>query len=391
MRINILANAPWTRTGYGVQTALFAPRIKALGHAVSITAYYGLEGAVLTWNDMPVFPKAYDAYANDIMSANAKAFNSDIMLTNMDTWVIQPERMIHGIPWVAWMPVDHEPLPDVIKDKVAKCFARIVYTRFAEQMLKDAGLDCYFVPMGVDTKVYKPKPRDEARTILGAKLETFIVGIVAMNKGQPSRKAFEVQLRAFAQFHEKHPDTGMYMHTQSGNDMGGVDLRKLVQRLGIADCVQFCDQYQNILGFNDDYMVNAYNAMDVLLSVTMGEGFCVPLIEAQACGTPVIAGDWTSTGELVFSGWKIPKKGGSDAWYSPLESYQFEPRVGPIVEMLELAYKHARDEHYETEAVAGVAPYDVDYITETYWKPVLADIERKLKALGSVSFTEPAQ
>jgi len=129
----------------------------------------------------------------------------------------------------------------------------------------------------------------------------------------------------------------------------------------------------------------------VLLSVTMGEGFCVPLIEEQACGTPVITGDWTSTGELVFSGWKIPKKGGCDAWYSPLEAYQFQPRVKPIVEMLELAYKHARDEKYEADGVAGVVPYDVDYITETYWKPVLADIERKLKAMGTVTFTEPTR
>jgi glycosyltransferase involved in cell wall biosynthesis len=310
MRINILANAPWARTGYGVQTALFAPRIKALGYEVSITAYYGLEGAVLTWNDMPVFPKAYDPYANDIMSANAKAFNSDIMLTNMDTWVIQPERMIHAIPWVAWMPVDHEPLPDCVKDKITKCFARIVYTRFAEKMLNDAGLDCYFVPMGVNTKVYKPIPRDETRKVLGANPNTFVVGLVAMNKGQPARKAFEPQLRAFAEFHEKHPDTGLYLHTQSGAEMAGIDLKKLVQRLGIEKCVQFCDQYQNVIGFNDDYMVAAYNSMDVLLLVSMGEGFGIPLIEAQACGTPVIAGDWTSTGELVFSGWKIPKKGG---------------------------------------------------------------------------------
>jgi hypothetical protein len=32
MRINWFSNSPWASTGYGVQTRLFVPRIRKLGH-----------------------------------------------------------------------------------------------------------------------------------------------------------------------------------------------------------------------------------------------------------------------------------------------------------------------------------------------------------------------
>jgi len=381
MRISWLSNAPWAKTGYGVQCGLFASRLIAAGHEIAVTAYYGLEGTVLRWNNIIVYPRAYDGYGNDVMAANAAHFKADILLTNMDTWVLDPNRMIHNVKWVPWLPIDHEPAPEMVVNKIRLAFSRIVYTKFAEQQLHNANLDCYYVPMGVDTKMFKPCDRAEARKELGIQDDKFIVGIVAMNKGQPSRKAFEPQLRAFSAFHKRHKDTALYLHSQAGTEMGGVDLRKLIKVLGIADCTQFCDPHSLILGFPDTYMVNAYNAMDVLMLCSMGEGFGIPVLEAQACGTPVIVGDWTSLSELCFSGWKIPKKN-ADAWWTPQEAYQYMPRVGPMAEMLERAYAHAREPEYEQRAREGALPYDADTITEKYWLPVLADIQRKIDAVN---------
>jgi glycosyltransferase involved in cell wall biosynthesis len=335
-------------------------------------------------------------YGQDIMAAHATNYKADILLTNMDTWVINPQQMLFGVRWVPWTPIDHEPIPPVIAEKIRMAFTRIVYSRFGEQMMKDAGLDCYYVPMGVDTNLYKPADKSEARKRFGVTDDKFIVGLVAMNKGVPSRKAFPQNLEAFARFHKRHPDTGLYLHTQRNehNEMGGVNLPELIRILSkkyeidLMQVTQFCDQYAGILGFPDEYMVSAYNAIDVLLAVSMGEGFGIPIVEAQACGCPVIVGDWTSMGELCFSGWKIPKKK-SDAWYTPLASYQFVPRVRAIEDALELAYKHARKPELKEAARAGALQYDADAITEKYWLPVLADIERKIKAIG-VTYTPAA-
>ena len=52
-----------------------------------------------------------------------------------------------------------------------------------------AGLDALYVPHGVDTTLFKPRPeiRDAVRDELGIPREAFLVGMVAANKGNPSR------------------------------------------------------------------------------------------------------------------------------------------------------------------------------------------------------------
>ena len=90
MRISWFSNAPWSHTGYGNQSALFVPRLKALGHAMQISSFYGLEGATLNWNGVPVCPKAHALYGQDIWSAHAERHNADIVISLMDAWVFAP-------------------------------------------------------------------------------------------------------------------------------------------------------------------------------------------------------------------------------------------------------------------------------------------------------------
>ncbi len=90
-------------------------------------------------------------------------------------------------------------------------------------MVHDAGLDCYYVPHGVDTNVYKPVDMQEARERAGLPKDAFIVGMVAANKGNPSRKAFHQQIAAFAKFHRRHTDAVLYIHscTAQNGEMTG--------------------------------------------------------------------------------------------------------------------------------------------------------------------------
>ena len=50
---------------------------------------------------------------------------------------------------------------------------------------------------------------------------------------------------------------------------------------------------------SDEILATIYNAMDVFVLPTMGEGFGLPIIESQACRVPALATDFSSCSELV--------------------------------------------------------------------------------------------
>jgi glycosyltransferase involved in cell wall biosynthesis len=387
MRISWLSNASWAATGYGNQTKLFAPRIKRmLGYDIAISAFYGLDGGMITIEEgIPVMPKGRHPYGQDIAAEHAKTFGADIIISLLDAWVCDPDNLqTYGHKWVPWFPIDMEPLCDPVKHKVAKAFRRIVFSKFGERMMNDAGLDCYYVPHGVDTKMFAPGDKIQARAKLKLPQDVFLVGMVAANKGYPPRKAFFENIKAFAQLHKKHPDTVLYLHTMPGgqNSMQNseVNLPEFCEHLGLKSGRDFwfAHPYQLSLGYPDEAMVDLYNAMDVHLLVSMGEGFGIPILEAQSCGTPVIVGDWTAMSELCFSGWKVDKSEAVD-WWTPLAAWQWLPNAGAIADRLEMAYRLAGNSEYAKNARKGALKYDADRVTEKYWKPVLADIEEALQ------------
>jgi FkbM family methyltransferase len=394
MRISWLSNAAWANTGYGNQTRLFAPRIQGLGHDVQITAFYGLEGGVLNWGGpngpISVYPRGYHPYGLDVMSAHAQHFNADLMISLIDAWVIEPQMILGGLRWAPWFPVDHEQIPEGVLRRVQTAWSRIVYSRHAERLVKAAGLDCYYVPHGVDTTAFRPVDRLEVREKLKWPKDKFIAGMVAANKGNPSRKAFPENLLAFAELKKKHSDVMLYLHTVPGLENGGVDLIKLCDTLGlttgfIGRCeasdvdVLFNDQYQTMIGLGDEYMNAVYNAMDVHLLVSMGEGFGLPIVEAQAAGCPVIVGDWTAMPELCFSGWKVAKAE-AEPTFTPMNAWQYTPHFEAIAERLEAAFRMKDNPDYRKRARDGALKYDADKVTEKYWRPALDDMWKRIEA-----------
>lgn len=383
MKINWFSNSIWARSGYGNQTAVFVPRLQGLGHQMSITAFYGLEGAIINLGDIPIYPRGHAMYGQDVWSAHAYHAGADVCISLLDAWVFEPQNNPHHIPWVPWFPVDMDPLPERIRERVQLALKRIVFSQFGQKMVNNAGLDCYYVPHGVDTKVFAPGDRKAAIETTGLPKDRFIVGMVAANKGNPSRKAFTPQLEAFAMFHQKHDDAFLYLHTNRSErgEGAGVNLPELLKYLGLVEGrdYSFCDQYQNMLGFPDNYMAALYNAFDVHMLVSMGEGFGIPILEAQACGCPVIVGDWTSMSELCFSGWKVSQRE-AVKWWTPLAAYQWFPQPEAVANRLEAAY-HARDiDSMRDRARNGALKFDADRVTEKYWKPVLENIETILPA-----------
>jgi glycosyltransferase involved in cell wall biosynthesis len=383
MRVLWSSNAPFVSTGYGNQTRLFAPRLVAAGHDVAIQAFYGLNGGVLKLGDIPILPGSFHAYGQDRLYADAVRFGADVVITLIDAWVLDPDILSeHGVRFCPWFPVDMEPVPQAVLRVVAKSWQPIVYSKFAVEQCQRFNIEPAYVPHGVDTGIFCPGDKAAARERVGVPADGMLVGMVAANKGNPSRKSFHEAYRAFAELHEKHSDAWLYVHTHMGQESTGVNLVELSEVLGIKDRVIYCDQYLFDTGqFSDEHMADVYRAMDVLLSPSMGEGFGIPILEAQACGTPVLVGDWTSMSELCWAGWKVPKEE-SFPFYTPLASYQFLPRWEAVAALLEKAYSHAQSPTLGKKARKGALPYDAGTVTGAYWLPLLEQMAGRIEQHG---------
>ena len=376
MRLNWFSNSPAATTGYGVQTKLFVPRLaKLLDGGISVTAFFGVQSGVLNINGIKVYPNFKHPYGQDVIGAHAVWDQADAVVTLVDAWVIENQNI--DVPWFPWFPVDHEPMPANVLAKVRQAAKPIVMSKFGKRMAEQVGLDVWYVPHGVDTSIFKPLDRIEARDHLNWPQDKFIVGMVAANKDNPSRKAFHEQIAAFAALHANHPDTMLYLHTDDGSRGGnGVNIIKFINRMGLklGEDVLICDQYMNGLGFPDSYMVDVYNGLDVLTNVAMGEGFGIPILEAQACGTPVIVGDWTSMSELCFAGWKVDKAEAMPVYHDFFDAFQWQATAGAIADRMEQAYAAWNNYDLRNQARRGALPYDADDITRQYWKPILKEM-----------------
>jgi len=203
------------------------------------------------------------------------------------------------------------------------------------------------------------------------------VGMVAANKGNPSRKAFAENLQAFKVLHDKNDDAVLYLHTELHGRFGGVNIPELLYNLGIdRQRVVFADQYRIMhWPFSLAQMAHLYSAMDVMLAASCGEGFGIPTVEAQACGVPVIVSDFSASPELCGVGWKVR----GTKFYTPLGSWQFHPDPEDITSALLHAYSISDEQRAEMsrQARAFAMQYDAELVFKNQMLPALAEARER--------------
>lgn len=381
MLITWYSNAPWVGSGYGTQTAQMVKRLVADGHDLAIAANFGLMGMISDWNGVPVFPAGADKYTNDLLRAHHQFHTKgkpSWLITLYDTWPL--ERSLYKSTRIAsWTPVDHMPAPPQVIEWAKEHFT-IAMSLYGQRMFAEAGLKVHYAPHGIE-KVYQPtlltEAGDPGRKAMGVPDDAFVVMVNAANTGNhPPRKGWGEMLTAFGAFARNHSDAYLYLHT-SKTGVAGVNLPSLVATTMVPEGrIKFVDQYAYAVGMISQHDVAAlYTAADVLLATSYGEGFGLPVIEAQACGTPVIVSDFTAQPELVGGGWIVKVQ----PWWDHAHGAYFGvPLVGLIIKALEEAYERRGDPGLKAQAIAKAAEYDADLVYDTYWRPILAEMESML-------------
>jgi Glycosyl transferases group 1 len=239
---------------------------------------------------------------------------------------------------------------------------------------------------------YAPDPelRRRWRSQMGLPAGVFVIGKVGVNT-EDDRKAFAVTLQAFAEFHAKHPNTGLYLHTLAQMHPmlkeKGLDLRLMVERLGLRDGVAFADMDRRRADlYTRADMAAMYNGCDVLDAISKGEGFGVPVIESLACGTPVIASRNSALTEKIRPGWGW-LTGGQREWARHHSSWWTTPSVPELLAAYEKAFGGARQKR--AAAAREGARWTAGAMTQA-WQAVLeqepldhADVFARVYATGA--------
>ena len=126
-------------------------------------------------------------------------------------------------------------------------------------------------------------------------------------------------------------------------------------------------------------MARLYSSFDVLLNPSQGEGFGIPIIEAQACGVPAIVTDHSAMREVCGAGWHVP----GHPYWTGQKSWQAIPDVAAIVGALEERYAMG-DEEREAQAAwarGHALNYSREVVLRDHFLPALDELAERFGAV----------
>jgi teichuronic acid biosynthesis glycosyltransferase TuaC len=136
---------------------------------------------------------------------------------------------------------------------------------------------------GVDLNAFTPRDQAAARARLGLPAHGQVVASVGH---LIPRKGHDLVIAALPQL----PGVTLVI---AGSGPDASSLRALAQRVGVADRVVFLGQV------TQERLPDVYSAATLLVLASSAEGWANVLLEAMACGAPVVATDVGGTSEVV--------------------------------------------------------------------------------------------
>lgn len=387
--ISIASNTIGSPTGYGQQGLLLAERLIKAGAKISNLSNYGLEGNISTLkvgkHEIPHYPRGFAIYSEDVLGLWHSHFlqsapnENNAILGLYDVWVWND--MKYDGKLLAWTPLDHVTLPPAVAAFLRKPnVTAITMAPHGQRQLTENGIESVMIPHVIDSKQYKPTTEiagKSARDYIGIDDSDFLVSMVAANKANGGffhRKAFAENLLAFSIFAKDKPDVKLYLHTEPSAVYGGFNLPNLLQAVGVdLDRVIFPEPVQHRIGYPQEALCGLYTASDVFLACSYGEGFGVPQIEAQACGTRIITSNFAASADLASpDSWLI---GGQPFWDEKQAAFFMIPHIPQIMQALNEAYEQRGDWHNKSEqALEFAKQFDADTVFAEKWLPFLQGV-----------------
>lgn len=204
---------------------------------------------------------------------------------------------------LGWFPVDYsrDRNPEALLPLLHRCQRILCLSQYgADQLRKDYPGPLEVVPLAVNSSRFQPVSSAQEKLRLRKQwdwpAEAFVFLVVGNNFW---RKGLEYAVEAFHQLELQVPELAarsfLYLHTEFSES-----LDELIRAYGLQERTRISqgfDPYKR--PFSEQQLLELYQASDALLLTSLGEGFGMPLLEAQACGLPVIAPEHSSIPEVV--------------------------------------------------------------------------------------------
>lgn len=375
MKILLISHAAWRHTGYGTPVRPFVKEMRKHGHDVAVLAVEERGPGSLEYTGITHFLPNRSRYGEDVAAWCADVCKADVVVSLLDAWVFAPGNHFGGRKWLAWTPVDQYPAPAPLIERLKGAAVSISFSQWGANKLRERSeaLVIKSISLGVDTKIYSPVSLEERATLRQQFVElpesAFVVGMVGANL-PGDRKALEQNIAGFCYFASRHPEANLLLWT---GESGGISLDAYLEHFGdVGKRVICADQWAVAYGTNPKTLATFYNSLDVLLNASAAEGFGLPIIEAMACGVPVIGTDNTSMPELITDrvGWLVQD---TEPEWTRLNGWWQRPTVYGVINTLERAYADLKEagvptgpSPYQSDCVGWAHAYDWELIGEQW-------------------------
>lgn len=266
-----------------------------------------------------------DPYGFDETLGLARELRPELVLIVQDLWIVPSylevlESLQPRCKTVAYCPLDGTLRRPGVVHPLHTLDALVTYLDWAKVQVQAAfsrlsresgvrGPALHVVPHAIDVRHFSPvealdgpEGRNRARLTARRRLfedrrgfdDAFIV--LNANQNQP-RKRLDLTIEGFALFARGKPaNVKLYLHTASGEPYP--DLRAEAARCGIGDRVIFTAEAGRPPSVPDETLNLIYNACDVGLNTSMGEGWGLVSFEHAATGAAQIVPRHSACAEL---------------------------------------------------------------------------------------------
>lgn len=218
-------------------------------------------------------------------------------------------------PIISYLPCDGYDLPPQWTSVIPQVTRVAAMSKFGQAQYEGSELIYHGVdpdkfwpisekPITVSTG-QKLKSKRECKEAFGLDPKGFLVLRVDSNSG---RKDYAAMVKALVPVMKAHPDMQVWMHCDPSRGAAASNLNMIISKYESdvkADRFFFPGLFSSFVGWPDEDLNALFNAADLFVSTSRGEGFGLTLAEAAMAGLPIVAQNVSAIPEVVGPGGRL--------------------------------------------------------------------------------------